>query len=633
MLLGVRSAAQLCTGSLGDPIVHITFGSGGNPGPSLSTAGPAYLYSGNDCPPDGSYSVRNSTVNCWGSTWHNITQDHGGNSGGYFMLVNASHTPGDFYVDTIRGLCSGTTYEFAAWVMNVSRPNGCNGNPIRPNLTFRLERTDGTLLRTYNSGDVPLTAAPQWNQYGFFFTTPATLSDVVVRIVNNAPGGCGNDLILDDITFRPCGPLVTPSFVGSPGPEQNLCFGTTAAYDLNVLLSAGYTAPRFQWQLSLNGGAWNDIAFATTQTWRVVFPAGTAPGSYRYRLTVAESANWGNATCTIASQPLTVSVHALPEVTVTGPASACAGAAVSFVAAGAATYSWRLPSGADGNSTDRLTLSAAAPSDAGTYVLTGASVHGCTDDSAFTFVVHPRPVAVAGADTITICAGGSGVLAASGGGSYLWSPATGLSDPAIASPVASPADSSGYEVVVTNAEGCTDTARVQVNVRPPLVVDAGADRSLMRGDAVRLSGTVSGSDYTTAWTPPYALADPLSLETDARPLVDTAYVLTARSSAGCGEVRDTVRIRVFRKVEVPNVFTPNGDGVNDRWEIPALEAYRSYTLEVFNRWGQPVLRRRNDPRPWTGESGGKQLPAGTYYYVLRIDDNGQRFNGFVDLIR
>ncbi|RYY97219.1 MAG: T9SS type B sorting domain-containing protein [Chitinophagaceae bacterium] len=631
--LCVRSAAQLCTGSLGDPIVHISFGSGVNPGPALPTAGVAYQYVANDCPNDGSYTVRSSTYNCFGSTWHNVPQDHTGDPAGYFMMVNASFTPGDFYVDTVRGLCSGTTYEFAAWVMNVSRNNGCNGVPNRPNITFRLERTDGTLLRTYNSGDVPLTATPQWNQYGFFFTTPATLSDVVVRMVNNAPGGCGNDLLLDDITFRPCGPLLTPSFSGSPGPEQHLCFGQSAVYDLNVALSAGYINPRFQWQRSVNGGPWTDLPTAATAHWVVPFGPATLPGSYRYRLTVAESANWGNATCTVASQPLTVTVHALPEVSVTGPASACAGAPVSFLASGAATYSWRLPSGADGSPSDRLVLSAAAPADAGTYVLTGASLQGCTDDSAFTFVVHPRPAATVAADTVAICRGSSALLSAAGGGSYAWWPADGLSDPASATPLASPADSTAYQVIVTNGQGCADTAYVQVNVRPGLTVDAGPDRSLMRGDAVRLAGSVTGTDYSVEWRPPYALTDPLRPDTEARPLQDTAYVLVARSLAGCGEVRDTVRIRVFRKVEVPNVFTPNGDGINDSWEIPALEAYRNFTLDIFNRWGQPVLRRRNDPRSWTGELNGKALPTGTYYYVLYIADTGQRLSGPVDLIR
>ncbi|RYZ21921.1 MAG: gliding motility-associated C-terminal domain-containing protein, partial [Chitinophagaceae bacterium] len=196
--------AQLCTGSLGDPIVRTTFGNGANPGPRLPSAALGYSYVANDCPNDGSYTLRNASNACFGSTWHTVASDHTGDAGGYFMVVNASNNPGDFYVDTVRGLCSGTTYEFAAWVLNISRTNGCNGTPIQPNITFRIERTNGTVLGTYNTGNIPPAPSPEWKQFGFFFTTTASVADVVVRMTNNAPGGCGNDLLLDDITFRPC---------------------------------------------------------------------------------------------------------------------------------------------------------------------------------------------------------------------------------------------------------------------------------------------------------------------------------------------------------------------------------------------------------------------------------------------
>ena len=70
------------------------------------------------------------------------------------MLVNASFTPGDFYVDTVKGLCPSTTYEFAAWVMNVLRTSACQGNGIDPNLTFKIETTTGTVLASYNTGNL-----------------------------------------------------------------------------------------------------------------------------------------------------------------------------------------------------------------------------------------------------------------------------------------------------------------------------------------------------------------------------------------------------------------------------------------------------------------------------------------------
>jgi len=136
------------------------------------------------------------------SSWHSLTTDHTDDGNGYFMLVNASIQPSAFYVDTVRGLCGGSTYEFGAWIINVILSSTYNNNAIQPNLTFTISRTDGPILQTYNSGNIPSTASQQWNQYGFFFTAPPGVNDIFLRMVNNAPGGCGNDLALDDITFR-----------------------------------------------------------------------------------------------------------------------------------------------------------------------------------------------------------------------------------------------------------------------------------------------------------------------------------------------------------------------------------------------------------------------------------------------
>jgi len=208
------SSAQLCTGSLGLPIVNKTFGSGSNPGAPLLAASTNYQYVSTDCPNAGIYTVRNNKAGSFGNSWHNLNSDHTGDPGGYFMLVNASVQPGAFYLDTVTGLCSGTTFEFAAWVANVLRTSACGGNGITPNLSFSIERTDGTVIQTYNTGSIATLASPVWQQYGFFFTTPVGVTTVVLRIVNNAPGGCGNELALDDIKFRTCCPLLNPAFTG-----------------------------------------------------------------------------------------------------------------------------------------------------------------------------------------------------------------------------------------------------------------------------------------------------------------------------------------------------------------------------------------------------------------------------------
>jgi hypothetical protein len=200
--LSATANSQLCTGSLGDPVVNITFGSGRNPGPALASGKTNYQYASNACPVNGDYTILNQGIEC-NYGWHVLQSDHSGEPEGYFMLADASFEPGDFYVDTVTTLCANTTYEFSAWMLNMKKVI----QGIRPNITFSIETSDGTVLKTYNTGDIPVQDVVTWKQFGFYFTTPESVSKIVLRMRNNAPGGDGNDLAIDDITFR----VVLPS--------------------------------------------------------------------------------------------------------------------------------------------------------------------------------------------------------------------------------------------------------------------------------------------------------------------------------------------------------------------------------------------------------------------------------------
>ena len=170
----VVTYAQVCSGSLGDAVVNITFGTGVGIGSPLSTNTTTYTFANADCPIDGSYTIINNTINCFGGTWHSLVEDHTPNDvNGYMMLVNASLTPRDFYVDTIIGLCANTTYEFSAWIVNVLKNTSCLPNPARPKLVFNIETVTGTVLGTFTTADILENASPQWQQYGLFFKSAA----------------------------------------------------------------------------------------------------------------------------------------------------------------------------------------------------------------------------------------------------------------------------------------------------------------------------------------------------------------------------------------------------------------------------------------------------------------------------
>ncbi len=631
LITSINLKAQLCQGSLGDPIVNITFGAGSNPGTALTAATTSYQYVTKDCPDDGFYTVRNNTTNCFNNSWHSLTADHTGNANGYFMLVNASFQPSAFYIDTVKGLCSNTTFEFAAWIMNVLRTSACSGNGIQPNLTFTIEKTDGTVLQTYNSGNIPMQANPTWQQYGFFFTTPAGVTDIVLRIFNNAPGGCGNDLALDDITFRPCGPQLTPAITGSPSTTVSYCQGTAKAYTFNTTVSAGFNSPSYQWQESTDGINWTDIPMANTTTFNKSFPANTPAGNYLYRLSAAETGNLNSAKCRVVSPVLTIKVVANPVTTAAGDTPLCEGALLTLKATGGTQYQW---TGVNSYSAtgDVVTISNVQTVNAGKYYVLVTNADNCSHLDSVTIAINNRPVAGINITSATICSGKDVQLIASGGTSFEWKPSTGLSSSVVLNPRASPASTTQYMAIAFNAAGCTDTAYADINVIESPKANAGPDKAIIAGSPVQLSGIVGGQNITFSWSPPTEIDNVQSLQPIVTPAADKEYTLTV-SSAACGDATDVVKVFVFKDIYVPTAFTPNNNGRNDTWNIPALNAFTNADVWVYNRWGQVVFQTKNTYIPWDGKYKGLPQPAGVYVYVIDLKLGGKPLKGTLMLIR
>jgi gliding motility-associated-like protein len=84
---------------------------------------------------------------------------------------------------------------------------------------------------------------------------------------------------------------------------------------------------------------------------------------------------------------------------------------------------------------------------------------------------------------------------------------------------------------------------------------------------------------------------------------------------------------------IPNTFTPNGDGINDTWNIPELNSYPDITVQVFNRNGQIVYYSRNYTKPWDGTYKNGQLPFGTYYYVINLGSVQGVLTGHITIVR
>lgn len=548
------------------------------------------------------------------------------------MLINASIQPSDFYLDTVRSLCGNTTYEFAAWIMNVIVPSACSGSSIQPNITFSIERTDGTVLQTYNTNNIPTTSSPQWKQFGFFFTTPAGVTDVVLRMTNNSTGGCGNDLALDDITFRPCGPLLTPSVAGNSN-TISFCEGQAHAYVFNCTASAGFANPTFQWQQSSDGVSYTDIPGAIGSSYAKSFAATDAAGIYYYRCSAAETGNIASVQCRVSSTSIKVTINAKPTATAGSNTPVCQNNVLSLTATGGTSYQWTGPGGFF--STDAAPqITDVQPSAGGIYNVTVSNAAGCFAAASAAVAVNPAPVASVLFTDSTVCYEKSVRLSASGGGAYAWSPASSLSANNISSPLASPADTIRYEVIVTNSFSCTDTAYTTINVIVKPVVNAGEDRTLIKGNSIQLAGSVSGNVVSYVWSPNTFISNVNVLSPVVSPDADIEYTLTATAANNCGVVSDAVSVSVFTGLYIPNAFTPNGDSRNDTWNVPALAAFPKAQLVVFDRYGEKVFEGTGaQSTGWDGRFKSKNLPAGNYVYVINLNDGSPAIKGSVLLLR
>jgi gliding motility-associated-like protein len=111
-----------------------------------------------------------------------------------------------------------------------------------------------------------------------------------------------------------------------------------------------------------------------------------------------------------------------------------------------------------------------------------------------------------------------------------------------------------------------------------------------------------------------------------------SYSVVVTSDQGCRQVFQTT-VQLIDLTQIPNTFSPNHDGINDYWMVKALDAFPNATAQVFNRSGVKVWEARSPGVRWDGTSGGRELPAGVYFYVLDLKDGSTPVNGWINLLR
>gem|GEM_PF-1469843 len=283
------------------------------------------------------------------------------------------------------------------------------------------------------------------------------------------------------------------------------------------------------------------------------YPADAGVGTWTITYTYTDMYGCVN------SDSRTITVNVLPEIyTVFGDGAYCAGGNGLPVGLAMSQIGFDYQLYLDGIYTGQTVAGTGSVISFGNQISGGVytvyavnPITGCDNwmDGSATIVVNPVPSVFAGGMTV-ICSGQSTTLNATVVGgtapfNYTWTPATGLSNPAILNPVATPLNTTFYTLVVTDINGCVDADNALIVVNPTPNVNAGLDKTILLGTSTPMTASVIGGlpPYTYLWTPATGLSNPNVLNPVASPLLTTTYMLQVTDSRGCTGV-DYVTITV-----------------------------------------------------------------------------------------
>ncbi|RXK82937.1 PKD domain-containing protein [Filimonas effusa] len=414
---------------------------------------------------------------------------------------------------------------------------------------------------------------------------------------------------------------------------DDICEGTEMSFTSSATAPAGESITRWQW--NFDGTSKETAAalpvtfvFATHGAYQVKHIVTTAHGCI--------SKEWGQ----------TVHVRANPVAGFNSPEAICMpNGHAKFVNTttvadnSALKYTWNFGDG----------RGASVEKDPSYEYLTGGnynvklsviSAYGCGDDaSRLTNKFYDKPVASFTMNATDFCAGASVAFAdkSTAPGSALSEWHWELGNGSISSeprPSVRYSNSGTYSVSLTvkNAQGCVSNPfLLPVTIRSNPVIDAGPSFVVKAGTMIRFNASAN-ANYKFLWDPAIGLSSAAVLQPSLTVTESRLYHLTATNEFDCSTT-DSVMVELLKAIDPPNAFTPNGDGIHDLWDIPYLSDYKDAAVAVFNRYGQQVFRTKGYATPWNGKSDGKDLPAGTYYYIINLGTGGKPLTGAVTIIK
>ncbi len=420
------------------------------------------------------------------------------------------------------------------------------------------------------------------------FAFPTSTTTYTVSIISAA--GCS---VIDSVTLS-----VNTSLVVNAGADVSICSGNSV-------------------QLNASGGgnySWSPSTGLSSTT--INNPVANPIITTTYDLVVTDANGCsGTDDVTVTVNPNPIANAGLDLVVCDGTSNLIGGNPTATSGTSPYNYSWLPVTGLDNPALSNPT---ATISSAQNYSVIVTDANGCTAIDAMNVTVTPMPVATAGNDQ-TICIGDMVPLQSGGGTTYQWIPATGLDNPNTQNPNASPIVTTNYSVSVGDANGCGfDTATVLITVNQLPIVLGDTIFNITEADEaqINLSGGIVWS-----WTPSADLSCSDCANPIASPNETTQYLVTVTDLNGCVNTINILIIveEVCNSINIPNAFTPNGDGLNDVFNFINNNIFNQVIeFKIYDRWGNVVF----DDKSGTGWDGknkfGLLYEVGSFTYFLRI---------------
>ncbi len=305
-----------------------------------------------------------------------------------------------------------------------------------------------------------------------------------------------------------------------------------------------------------------------------------------------------------------------------------AGSVSATVTGGTApfSYSW--------NTTPVQTTQTATGLPAGTYHVAVTDFNGCTAEGEVIVGEPENDIIVETTHTDVLCFGGStgsaSATASEGAEPYSYSWNT---IPVTTTETVTGLSAGTYIVTVTDLNGCSRTASVQITEPDELELDYVMTPSTcpdINDGNVDLTITGGTSPYSVIWSD-------YNISHDRPDLLAGSYTVVVTDQNDCAK---SLNIEVetegsFSCVEINQVITPNNDNYNDEWTMKNIDLYPDAEVLVFNRWGRLVFRTKNiSANPWDGRlEDGTLAPTDSYHYILYLNDGSEPRSGVISVIR